>query len=327
MAPWRYQYMGLSVVSDLEIPEWAAFAHPGAGDAADVVIELAGSPTRQVARAWQVAGDEYRLSLPEAGEYCVRAGRAISVSPVPGADWRAVRVFLLGSAWGALCYQRGLLVLHASAMCVGAGAVAFCAPQGQGKSSLAAWMAARGHPFVSDDLCRIALCEPDMAVIYPATPRLKLWRETLDRLGWQGVELDHAPFGADKLQHPPAGVACAPVALRAIYLLEWGESSIIRLQGYAGLRRLVSAATYRPELLEPLGRLGAYWRQCLELTQRVPVWQLTRPRDFGKMDATVDALIEHISNQTGPVWPQENDADSTGFYRESHEGCVVQQAG
>jgi len=65
-----------------------------------------------------------------------------------------VRLYLLGSAWGALCYQRDLLVLHASAVRVDGRAVAFCGRPGMGKSTLAAWLAESGHALVSDDLAR-----------------------------------------------------------------------------------------------------------------------------------------------------------------------------
>ena len=63
-----------------------------------------------------------------------------------------VRLFLLGSVWGALALQRGLLPLHASAVGRGRTVHAFTGPPGAGKSTLAAALAARGYPLFTDDM-------------------------------------------------------------------------------------------------------------------------------------------------------------------------------
>jgi hypothetical protein len=84
--------------------------------------------------------------------------------------------------------------------------------------------------------------------------------------------------------------------LRAIYLLEWGEPGVARLTGMTALRRLVAAATYRGELVEPMGQAAAHWERCAELAQRVPVYPFTRPRDWAALDAAMGMLIEHWQN-------------------------------
>ena len=61
------------------------------------------------------------------------------------------------------------------------------------------------------------------------------------------------------------------------------------------MRHFVSAATYRGALLEPMGKFGAYWRQCLEVVRRVPVWELQRPRDLAAMEQIM--LHRHLSHQ------------------------------
>lgn len=321
----RYHYSGLCVVSDLEIPEWATYELPGSEDDPDVEIVLGDNRVHEPSYTSQVSAGTYRFHVPEVGTYSVDSGRVIEVSPAPGADMREIRLFLLGSAWGALCYQRGLLVVHASAVCTGDSAAAFCAPQGCGKSSLVACLTMRGCTFLSDDLCRIELRDPGKAVIHPSTPRLKLRHDAVDALGRGEDKLEPDHFRTGKLQLPATNVARAPVPLHAIYLLDRGEPGIVRLRGRAALSRFVSAATYRPQLLEPLGRIGDYWRECLELTRRVPVWLLTRSRDFGTIEATIDELIEHMSHRANRA--EENDAGPSPFHCTSHNQHFIQQIG
>lgn len=297
MMPWCYAHSGLSIVSAFEIPEWTQFALEEVVETPDAVIKL--DPTRYLdsENSVKVTPDELLFTVSETATYWVRAGFEITVCPAPGAGWREVRLFLLGSAWSALCYQRDILVLHASAVRIGDRAVAFCGAPGQGKSSLAACLVARGCSFVSDDLCRIDLNIPGRAMIYPSTPRLKLRSDMLARLGRQDDRLEPDHVSSGKVQQPIPGADRAPVALRAIYLLTWGDLNILKKTGSLALSHLVKAATFRPEFLEPMGKLGVYWQQCLALSQRVPVWQFQRPRDLNALDDTVHALLEHLATE------------------------------
>jgi hypothetical protein len=294
---WHYLYAGLRVASDLQIPEWATFEQPQPEDEADLMILLADMPDEGPANGEIppfISADEYRFHVPDVGSYLVLKGREITVAPFPGAGLNEVRLFLLGTAWGALCYQRGLLVLHAGAIQVDKGAVAFCGTAGMGKSTITAWMCAHGYPFVCDDLSRFDIPDCGEPLVYPSTPRLKLWRDALMSLGINNEELQRDFLRFDKF-HLPWSVdePLKPLPLRGIYLLEWGASDILRLSGRTALSRFLSAATYRGVLIEPMGRMSAYWRSCLELVRRVPVWELTRPRDLSSMDKTVRLLERH----------------------------------
>jgi hypothetical protein len=301
MERWHYAYAGLRVTSELLIPEWAAFEQPASFDDADVLIALGSTQTSEVSKTSEVwiTADECRFHIPEAGDYWVHHGREIIVTPAPGAGAREIRLFLLGSAWGALCYQRGILAFHSSVVLAGDCAIAFCGETGSGKSSVAAWLIARGYRLVSDDLCRFEVAA-GQARVYPSAPRLKLWRDALDVMGWsaEGLERDH--FRMDKFHLDLTGfwkpVRSVPLPLCAIYLLEWGEPGIARLTGMTALRRLVAEATYRGELLEPMGQVAAHWQRCAELARHVPIWKFARPRDWAAFDAAMEMLIAHWQN-------------------------------
>ena len=307
MQSYHYRYAGLRVASALLIPEWARFAQSAPEQPAEVSIRLA--PAQEQARTQggdtpvsEATAEMFHLFIPETGDFWVRHGREIVVRPVPAAGAREVRLFLLGSAWGALCYQRGLLALHASVVRTGRGAVAFCGPAGSGKSSMAAWLVKRGYPLISDDLCHFETGD-GQAMVHPSAPRLKLWHEALQAMGWQaeGLERDH--FRTEKFHrevpsiHPEAD---RPVPVTAIHILGWGAPSLARLTGLDALHQLVAAATYRGDLLEPMGQTAAHWQRCRNLAQSVPVFRLTRPQDWSAMNGAMDRFF---FDTAPPPWP------------------------
>ncbi len=301
MGRWYYHYSDLRVASELELPEWRVFEsrHPFADP--EVVICL--EPANPAAPLLPPTPEKYSFRIEGVGEYCVSEGREIRITVQAGTGYREARLFLLGSAWGILCYQRELLVLHTSVVQVRDQAVAFCGASGSGKSSVAAWLAGQGYPPVGDDLCRIELGAEEPRV-YPSAPRLKLWRDTLAKLGWRDDDLERDHFRMDKYHVPtePGAAQSDPPALtaslrlRAIYLLAWGELGITRLTGLAALRGLVESATYRGELLESLGQVAAHWQRCAMLARGVPVYQFTRPFDWATMETAMQRLLAHWSS-------------------------------
>jgi len=213
------------------------------------------------------------------------------VIPAPGVPRATLELFLFGTAWGALCYQRGLLPLHASVVERDGVAYAFCGPSGAGKSTLITALLQRGARLISDDLCR---CDPEgehPPLVWPSLPRLKLWRQTLTTFEMSPDGLTQDLATEDKFLLPVKGeLSPSPLPLRAVYLLEWGQLGLERLTGTRGLRRLVPAVTYRAAILEQMGRLESYWRQCVQLVRRAQVFRLSRPQEWDGLEASLDLL-------------------------------------
>lgn len=302
MHKWHYLYAGLRVSSDLELPEWATFLRAGSFADPDVTIRVDVAQSDglfAVTPESVITTDKYHFFMPEVGAYRIENGKEIVVLPVPLAGQNEIRLFLLGSAWGALCYQRGLFAVHASAVQVGDEAVLFCAFQGKGKSTMTAWLAAYGHTLVSDDLCCINMSTEERPTVYPSTQRFRLWKDALEALGWNSDRLERDHFRLDKYLLPWSGAQLEqPLPLRAIYLLEWGDDNLQRLNGINALQSFVSAATYRGELLSQMGLAGTYWQSCLQLLQHVPLWELTRQKDLTNMDNIVEMLEQHWASES-----------------------------
>jgi tRNA A37 threonylcarbamoyladenosine biosynthesis protein TsaE len=298
MTCWNYRYAGLHIHSVLEIPEWTVFEEHKPADSADVTISLDNEPdfsNSEPSESW-ISPNDCQLSIPETGVYQIRNGCEIIIAPIPNASENELRLFLLGSAWSALCCQRGILALHASVVSTEKGAIAFCGSSGAGKSTLAAAMLAHGYSFVGDDLCCFDLTSGEPRV-FPSAPRLKLWRDALEKLGWntEGLVRDH--FRMDKFHKGMTNIENIairePLLVRAVYLLEWGNSDLARLTGLNALHRLITVSTYRPACIIGTGRTGSYWEQCAQLARGIQIWELKRPREWETMAEHIALIIDH----------------------------------
>ena len=294
----RYRLFGLTVASEIPLPELRAC---DSDEPADVTVRLGAVP--ETPPGFAMAGDAAVLSVEGAGRFCMRGGREMVVAPEPGVAPRNLRIYLLGSAFGAILHQRGLLPLHANALAIDGRAVAFCGRSGAGKSTLAAWFHDRGFEMLADDVCVVA---PDAVppLARPGVPRLRLWREALDATGRDAGDYELSFEGRDKFDVPAAaGVALAALPLGAVYLLERAEQDepgIERLDAGAATAALM-ANSYRRAWVERLGRTADHFFACAALARRVPVFRARRGWGFDRFDAEAERLLAHARAAIRPV--------------------------
>ncbi len=297
--PYAYRHSGCIVQSQLELPEWRAFLIEAAGEP-DIAIRLAGDLGTDVApdHAPLVDGNALSFSVPDVGTWRITGGAEIAVQPAGDPASIEVRLFTLGSAWGALGYQRGWAMLHGSAVLGPKGAVLFCGPQGAGKSTMAAALSLQGLPLVGDDLSRVEAGRADRpARIYPSSTRHKLWAEAIEALGLSERGRVQDWFRSDKY-HLDADTSVPvdlPVPLAGIYVLEYGKRfSVERLGGGDAAIAVLRETAYRPHFLEAMGRLSEQAVYAAQIAASVPVWRLTRQADLAQLSDVSERLIGHL---------------------------------
>ena len=124
---------------------------------ADVTIRRGGvpmslPPSEAGSVAWRHAGRRTLLHFFCGARFLVEDGRTVRYETERGADESDVRIFLLGTVWAVLGWQRGLLPLHASSVARGPDLHAFVGGAGAGKSTLAAALARHSCPLFTDDV-------------------------------------------------------------------------------------------------------------------------------------------------------------------------------
>jgi hypothetical protein len=123
---------------------------------------------------FQTSGQKFLLTVDKIARYYVVDGKSITIEPFVNADMDEVRLFLLGSAFGALIHQRGLLPFHGSSLKIGNSAIILSGLSGAGKSTLAAAFRQKGYQILSDDVSVISFLNDQIPIVHPGYPQMKL---------------------------------------------------------------------------------------------------------------------------------------------------------
>jgi hypothetical protein len=250
----------------------------------------------------QVAGGTALLTVRNIARFLIRDGSEIVVDPHPGGSERNMRLFLLGSALGVLCHQRGLLPIHANAIVADGEAVAFAGPSGAGKSTLAAHFQRIGYEVLCDDVCMIGFDSSGRPYAWPGLPRLKLWGDAVEAFGHRRDSLDQAIEGQDKYHVPlAASGAVRPVPFRRLYVLERaeeGEAGGMTALGGRDAMEAVMAQTYRGLYLAPMGLAQRHFRHCAALLGHARVFVAARHWGYDVFEEEARRLESHFQAES-----------------------------
>ncbi len=299
MTQYGYRGYGLSLVSELELPEY--LPAPVADDP-DIWIRLdAGALDAWEGSAGAVGEfipcprGGHLLRVSDVAVYHVSGGAYIRIGVEPGADPGLVRLFTIGSAMGMALHQRGILVLHGATVARGGQARILVGDSGAGKSTLAARLGRAGYAVLGDDTMALWNAPEGRAGkwLWQGSRVFKLWEDSIEAMG-VGVEgLTRLGNRTDKYYVPnPGPAADAGVELAEILVLETGDGPP-RIEPLDGIRALQAVAvnTYRPEYVGLLGREAEHFRQCGELARDVPVSRLIRPWGLPLIEQTLDLVL------------------------------------
>jgi hypothetical protein len=305
--PKDYSVFGLRIRSELPLPE--LFPAAGSGDP-DVTIRLGRiDELPDASPGDHVVGDGMLFVFSGVGRFRTARGEEIVVAPKPDTPDRNIRVYLLGSVFGALLHQRGHLPLHANAIQIEDKAVAFMGETGSGKSTLAAWFHDCGFPIVADDVCVVKFDQDGRAGVLPGLPRLRLWQEALEATGRATDDFHRSYIGDNdwnKFDVPiaPQTAATEELDLSAVYVLEKGEAfEIRRLEGIEAAEA-VFAHTYRGAYVTSLKGEQGHWSSTMRLVQTVPVFRLTRTWGLNRMDEEGRRILDHAEGLADPHSPE-----------------------
>lgn len=239
---------------------------------------------------WQTTATDYLLQVPGVARFHVTAHRIV-VSPEFGADDIAVRLYLFGSVMGALLHLRGVLPLHGSAVSLpdGRGAAIFTGTSSAGKSSLAAALSRRGYPLMADDIAAVDTLD-GRCVIYPGLARSKLWRESLDFLGFDRAGGSVVRPGKYAFDLP---VMQRTAAVTHVYELVSDDAGGVAIAKVVGLQklRLLDRQTFRRNYIAGFGRRGEHLQRLARLAGQIHAGRISRPP---RGPISIDQIIDLV---------------------------------
>ncbi|MEO0537619.1 MAG: serine kinase [Cyanobacteria bacterium P01_A01_bin.123] len=293
-----YFAYGLGIQSEIAIPEFI-----DAGSRCDADITLRFNTSQPLAKYLpaQVTEEFGYLKLTrehaifyikDAGVFLIEGGRSIVIIPAPEVSESLLRFYLVGTVMGILLYQRGLLVLHASAVNINGKAVAFLGVSGEGKSSTAAAFHASGYHTLTDDVAPVILSQSP-PVIVPGFPQIKLSREITTALGYDFELLSPLYPSAKKRGYRlDQGFAKTPLPIGHIYVLtsspDFGIEPLKPQDAVVELSRHSRPSTlfHKPD--------AKHFFQCANLAKECALYRLNRPRDLTLLSELVRRVENHL---------------------------------
>ncbi len=293
-----------TVSADLDLGMRIAPYLVGAGQ--DVTIREGGVPTEladptQSGAAFSVSKSQVLLTIPNGVRFLISDGTTITYSRGNASD-REVALFLLGAAWGVLCYQRELLPLHASAIIHHGAVHAFTGPSGAGKSTLVSALADRGLHFFSDDVLIVDPATPgNKTTCYSGQKDLKLWKDALDLTCADKMSAVSDVEGFEKFFALPANPSLESVGrLDSLWIL---KSDAVRLAGASSKVKPITGArsiqelrdsVYRPRFADAIWGKQKLFQSLTQLIKNVEVREFNRTKIKDHFNDTVSEMSAWI---------------------------------
>ncbi len=290
---YKYSAYGLNIVSPIPLPELLPSAHDP-----DVRIGFGNVPlsldeVKEEGVCYQANHSTLLLLINGVARFLVSGGNEIVIEPHPDCDEDSLRLFLLDAAFGALLHQKGFLVLHGSAIKTGDLCICLAGATGTGKSTIAGAFMKRGYRLLTDDICPVTTKNGGAPFVLPAYPVLKLWFNSLHKLGedpkaYYPVRPTLKKYGMPVIDH----FHDKPLLLTHIYVINTSNRDGVELTPVEGFHKLsvLNNQTYRFHYIKGLGVHKSHFKHCTNLGKVVKMSHITRPQIPFMTDEIVDVI-------------------------------------
>lgn len=244
-------------------------------------------------------GNVYLLRFPNLADFTVTAdGRKIAVYPMPAVSAQTIEHLHLNQVLPLALSRQFKLVLHASAIEIESFAVAFMGVSGQGKSTLAASFATRGHRFLTDDGLQLEK-GTDGYLIQPSHPSIRLWDDSrlalMPETAHVAPPVDFTPksrFLADD----EVAYCAVTRPLRCIYFLGEGDTDTVAIEPVSGRDAMIELVRHSFLLdVEARDMLMHHFGQLTELARAPMFFRLDYPRRYDLLPQVREAVIRHAT--------------------------------
>lgn len=241
--------------------------------------------------------DTYLLRFPGLADFSVsNDGTTVTGTPQPGISQATLDHLYLNQVQPLASGKQGALTYHASAVDLGPGAIAFLAPAGYGKSTLAAAFAVNGFSFITDDALVVQRNDTGW-MVRPSHPSVRLWADShAELLPTDAVKADAVGYttksrflGSDALKY-----CDQERPLLAIYALLDNNAQTLAINPQSAAQAAITLSQHA-FLLNVTDRalLSRYFDATTQLANAVPLYTLDYPRLYKTLPDLVTSLAKH----------------------------------
>jgi hypothetical protein len=259
---------------------------------------------------WQASwsdGDAYISRFPKYCSFRIQPEKMrIECAREPGAANSTIAHLILDHAIPRLLSLKSdYLVLHASAVEVENQTIAVLGNSGQGKSTLAAWLASQGFPLLTDDCLVMRLDErAQQWMAQPSYQSVRLWPDSVDGLAFKESTLrEFAEYSSKRRagKYTDLCFATGESVLKAIFVLADPPEDVAS-HSAAPIVCPLSINEAFLALARAVFRLDAEDEQInrrefealTHLTDTVRFWSLAYERKFDSLPEVQNAIIQAI---------------------------------
>lgn len=300
MGNYRYNLFGLSISSEIEIPQ--LLEEPWNVDDKNLILIKYGKIPEEIKNKNQVYHFEDRnnvyVFINKIANYSVHDGNLIIVEKNVESQENRVIAFLLSWVFGVLFIQRNLMIIHGSCVSNDKGAIVFAGESGMGKSTIAEVMKLKGYKYMSDDLSAIKI-DKEEVYIKPSYPQGKLSKNTMIELGYDENNFKIVKKDDERERYYIPQNECFKAEkskLVAICEIVIGDKEYVEIEEIRGTEVLsiLLENLYSFWIEKYLGIRKEYFSQCLAVAKNIKVFRIKRPKDKFSVYEQIEKIEEFI---------------------------------
>jgi len=242
----------------------------------------------------------YLLRFPELADFIVsKNGLDVRAIPVENVSEHSISHLFLNQVLPLALSRQFRMVLHAAAVQVNSGAIAFVGSSGQGKSTLAASFSSNGYGFLTDDGMEIEPSNQGI-VVNPSHPSIRLWEDSstalFPNLSSPETVADYTP--KYRLLAGKELVYCSqPCPLKLVFFLTKESAKTVVIKPVKGREAMLHLV--RNCFLLDISEREMLTHQFdkLAMLARAPIFfQLDFPRSYDMLPLVREAVLRHAGS-------------------------------
>lgn len=289
---YQYAAFGLCIHSDIELSGFASASGPP-----DITIQQH-ALRRQLNDGPVVQGEVVSGRIKEAAWnldllFYIRNGEEVFYQSIEPIEPGMLRSFVQGALLAGVLRQRGLLVLHGSAVSDGERAIAFLGNSGWGKSTLSAYFCQRGYQLITDDIMVVVPgTEAMSAIVPPGVKQVRLRPSAAQHLVEDFEALPLVTEVTQKRVHMLDGEDERSLPLAKLYVLERQTAEDNRIVPLAPRETAIHliAHTHSTNWITAPSFVSRHLIQCAQLSRHTPVSRLERRLTLDALPAIFDLV-------------------------------------
>lgn len=277
-----YKVYGLKIISEIEVPEFIK-SDDFNKENCDVEISF-GKDSFYVDSGLEhyYKKNDMLFTIKDVARYHIIDGNRILVDKFHESDEIKVKTYLLGSAFGMLLMQRGIVAIHGGCVSKDNKPLIIVGESGAGKSTMVNKLIRDGYKFIADDISAINVEKG--IVIEPSFPQQKLCEDIIENNNLDSNKYKKVVDGRNKYLVPVdkdifLNTENEVSNLVEIVVDDVDNVSIEKLQGASCLKSIINNI-YRAWVFEFTGMSREYFMKCMKISSKVNYYKITRPKKY-----------------------------------------------